>query len=389
MNLVVFSHKVCWPSAQSPIGYATDGGFVFHMQALAGVFNAVNVLVPVDQPAPNGEVPFTNTKVSITPFAPVAQKGIYRKLYMPIWFFKHLRLFYGAIKSADAVHAPIPGDIGTIGMLMAHAMRKPLLVRHCGNWLVAKTPAERFWKWYMTKYAGGKRVFFATGGGEAPPAAENPALEGIFSSSLSRQALAQNAQREAPGTHPELRLLIACRQDEQKGTGRVIAALTQLPAALPVSFTVIGDGNSLAPFKQQVADNHQSHRVRFLGKCSHSQVIAHMKEADVFCYPTRASEGFPKVVLEAMSCGLTVMANPVSVLKTLLPQSNAGIVLANDAPQTIAQCIEHLHQNRDLLRRNAENGSQFVQQFSLEGWANTIRQKVEAAWGQPTLSQQH
>ena len=385
MKLVVFSHKVCWPSDASPIGYATDGGFVFHMQAMAGIFDAVNVLVPVEKPAPKGEVPFTNTKLTITPFAPVAQKGLYRKLYMPIWFFRHFRLFYTSIKHADAVHAPIPGDIGTIGMLMAHAMRKPLFVRHCGNWMVAKTAAEKFWKWYMIKYAGGRRVFFATGGDEAPPAAENAALEWIFSSSLSQQTLDENAKRGLPGTHPELRVLIACRQDEQKGTGRVIEALKLLPDSMDVSFTVIGEGNNLAQFKQQVAEGQQEHRVKFLGKLSHKDVIAAMKVADVFCYPTRASEGFPKVVLEAMSCGLTIMANPVSVLKTLIPESKAGILLANDLPETIAEGLKTFYHDRELLQTNAENGSQFAKQFSLEAWANTIRKKMELAWKKSTL----
>ncbi|TAD86469.1 MAG: glycosyltransferase [Bacteroidetes bacterium] len=385
MKLVVFSHKVCWPSAASPIGHATDGGFVFHMQAMAGIFNVVNVVVPVDKPAPNGEVPFTHTNISILPVAPIRQKGIYRKLYVPIWLIRHFGKFYNAIKNADAVHAPIPGDIGTIGMLMAHAMGKPLFVRHCGNWMVAKTPAEKFWKWYMIKYAGGKRVFFATGGGEAPPALQNPNLEWIFSSSLSHQTLPENAKRSVPGTHPELRLLIACRQDEQKGTGRVIEALKLLPQTMAISFTVIGEGNSLAQFKQLAEQGKQNHRVKFLGKLSHKDVIAQMKTADVFCYPTRASEGFPKVVLEAMSCGLTIMANPVSVLKTLIPSSQAGILLLNDSAETIAEGIADLYNNRKILQTNAENGCHFAQQFSLEAWANTIRNKMEQAWGRSTL----
>jgi glycosyltransferase involved in cell wall biosynthesis len=385
MKLVVFSHKVCWPSDASPIGYATDGGFVFHMQAMAGIFDAVNVLVPVDKPAPKGEVPFTNTKLTITPFAPVAQKGLYRKLYMPIWFFRHFRLFYTSIKHADAVHAPIPGDIGTIGMLMAHAMRKPLFVRHCGNWMVAKTAAEKFWKWYMIKYAGGNRVFYATGGSEVPPAAKNPALEWIFSSSLTKDDLTRNAERSTPGQHGELRLLIACRQDEQKGTGRVIEALKLIQESYSITFDVIGEGSDLVKFKQLAEEAGQQDRIRFWGKLSHKDVIATMKTADVFCYPTRASEGFPKVVLEAMSCGMTIIANPVSVLKTLIPDSNAGVILPNDEPANIAEIIRTLYHDRNLLVMNAKRASDFAKQFSLESWADKIREKMELTWKRKTI----
>lgn len=385
MKLVVFSHKVCWPSAASPIGYATDGGFVFHMQALAGIFTSVNVVVPVSESVAKGEVLFTNPKLTITPLKAIRQKGIFRKLYMPIWFLQHIRLFYTVIKNADALHAPIPGDVGTIGMLMAHVMRKPLFVRHCGNWLAANTLAEKFWKWYMIKYAGGNRVFYATGGSEVPPAAANPALEWIFSSSLTEDDLIQNAERSAPGQHRELRLLIACRQDEQKGTGRVIEALRLVDSDLPISFTVIGDGNDLQQFRALSTQYSLNNRISFLGKLSHKTVIEQMKLADIFVYPTRASEGFPKVILEAMSCGLTILANPVSVLKTLIPDSGAGQLLPNDAPETIAAQITSYFHERGTLSVHSDKAKAFALQFSLEAWAGKIRHKAESAWQRNTL----
>jgi len=385
MKLVVFSHKVCWPSAASPIGYATDGGFVFHMQAMAGIFTSVNVVVPVSESVAKGEVLFSNSKLTITPLRAIRQKGIFRKLYMPIWFLRHIGLFYTAIKNTDAVHAPIPGDVGTVGMLMAHVMGKPLLVRHCGTWLAANTLAEKFWKWYMTKYAGGNRVFYATGGSEVPPAAENPALEWIFSSSLTKDDLIRNAERSTPGQNGELRLLIACRQDEQKGTGRVIEALKLIEESYSITFDVIGEGSDLVKFKQLAEEAGQQNRIRCWGKLSHKDVIATMKTADVFCYPTRASEGFPKVVLEAMSCGMTIIANPVSVLKTLIPGSNAGVILSNDEPATIADIIRTLYHDRNLLVINAKRASDFAKQFSLESWADKIREKMELTWKRKTI----
>src|SRR5205823_17011 len=45
-RLVVISHKECWPSSQSPTGYATDGGFPFQMQALSELFASTTLLIP-------------------------------------------------------------------------------------------------------------------------------------------------------------------------------------------------------------------------------------------------------------------------------------------------------------------------------------------------------
>jgi len=89
------------------------------------------------------------------------------------------------ILRADAVHSPIPGDIGTIGFLLAFALRKPLFIRHCGNWLKPSTTAERFWKWFMEKFAGGRQVMLATGGSPGPPSRVNSAIHWIFSTTLS------------------------------------------------------------------------------------------------------------------------------------------------------------------------------------------------------------
>ncbi|HMP92801.1 MAG TPA: glycosyltransferase, partial [Phnomibacter sp.] len=289
------------------MGYATDGGFVFHMQAIASLCEQVTLVVPVVKPKPSGEVLFTAANIKVVPLALPEVVGVRRKLAMGWFIIKQLVPFISIIKKHDAVHTPIPSDVGTVGMLIAHIMNKPLLVRHCGNWYKQTTLAEKFWKWYMEKYAGGKRVFLATGGGLQPPSAKNPNIQWIFSSSLSKAQLALNSQRNAINAAPVWHLAIACRQDEKKGTGRAIQALALLPNAAQFRLHIVGDGPDLPAFKQLAQDLGVTDLVSFYGKLSHQKVLEVLKRADLFVYPTDASEGFPKVVLEAMSCGLPVI----------------------------------------------------------------------------------
>jgi hypothetical protein len=86
-----------------------------------------------------------------------------------------------------------------------------------------------------------------------------------------------------------------------------------------------------------------------------------------------------------MSCGMTIIANPVSVLKTLIPGSNAGVILSNDEPATIAEIIRTLYHDRNLLVINAKRASDFAKQFSLESWADKIREKMELTWKRKTI----
>lgn len=386
MRLVVFSHKVCWPSAASAVGFATDGGFVFQMQALASVFDALTIVVPVTTARPEGEVLFASSNIEVVALPMLKGRGWRRKCWLPFWLLRSLPLLLRMMNRADAVHAPIPGDVGTIGMLLAHLLRKPLLVRHCGNWHQPRTLAEKFWKWYMESFAGGKRIFFATGGNSAPPSLKNKNIEWIFSTSLSHAQLQANKVRAQVGNKSIIRLIIVCRQDERKGVGVVIRALALLPLENFI-LDVVGDGPALGQFKALAYDLGVGHRVNFHGKLNQQGVVAAMKQADIFCYPTSASEGFPKVVLEAMSCGLPVIATPVSVLKDMLAEGKAGMLIPAPSASVLATAVSSLAADTIKLRSCSEHAMALVAGYSLENWAQLIKLKADAAWGlQPHTS---
>jgi hypothetical protein len=297
------------------------------------------------------------------------------------WLARNSVVLWREIRLADAVHAPIPGDIGTIGMLLAFMLRKPLFVRHCGNWHVPRTAAERFWKWFMERFGGGRNVMLATGGDGAPPSTRNPALRWIFSTTLTADELRACAvQRAHPGER--CRLIIACRQELAKGAGVVIDSLPLLVARMPyVTLDIVGDGGALAAFKRQVAALGLDACVTFHGKVGHARVIELLKGADVFCYPTSSSEGFPKVVLEALACGLPVIATRVSVLPDLL-RDGAGLLLDEATPAAVAAAIACALGSPDGYRAMSERAVDTARQFSLERWTETIAASLTAAWGE-------
>ena len=213
IHLAVFSHKLCWRDSAGREGYATDGGFPFQMRALAELFDSTTLVLPCRQSMGHeSNTRLSGHQLTVVPLTvPSGQDGS-RKLLFPVWLLRNLPVLIKETLRADAVHAPIPGDIGTIGMLLAVLFRKPLFVRHCGNWYVQATPAEHFWKWFMQLMAGGANVMLATGGGQAPPSARNAALRSISSSACTQRELQLAAQRAA-AREPGHRLIIACRQE--------------------------------------------------------------------------------------------------------------------------------------------------------------------------------
>jgi glycosyltransferase involved in cell wall biosynthesis len=109
-------------------------------------------------------------------------------------------------------------------------------------------------------------------------------------------------------------------------------------------------------------------------------VIELLQQADLFCYPTRASEGFPKVVLEALACGLPVVTTPVSVLPQLIA-TGCGLIIEEAKPQAVADAVLQAVSDPVRYRAMSAQAVRTAQSYSLESWRDTIGDLLRKAWG--------
>ncbi len=387
MKLLVVSYKQCWLTDSAERRFATDGGFPFQMSALSELFDETRLCLPFGpRELASGETPLTGHNLRVVPLPSPSGTGALRKLGFPFWLIRSATTLFREMWTADAVHAPIPGDIGTVGMLLAFLMRKPLFVRHCGNWFVQRTPAEHFWKWFMERFAGGRNVMLATGGAAEQPSLRNPHLRWIFATSLTDKELRAGAHYDRRMPDQNVRLIIICRQEREKGTDVVIRSLPRILERFPTaSLDVVGDGAALRGFKQLAESLSLSDRVTFHGKVDHDAVVNHLRQADVFCFPTTSSEGFPKAVLEALAQGVPVVTTRVSVLPRLIGQGG-GMLLEEPTPSEVANAVIEILSNPDRYADMRRKAVDTAQQYSLERWRDTIGDLLHTAWGRPLRS---
>jgi glycosyltransferase involved in cell wall biosynthesis len=374
LKVTVFSHKPCWPDSGATTGFATDGGFPFQMRYLSELFESTQLVVPINTRGTGG-TPLVGHNLSVLPLTMPAGSGALRKLALIPWLFLNGPKLFRACRTADAIHAPIPGDIGTIGMILAFVTRKPLFIRHCGNWFVQRTIAERFWRWFMINRAGGRNVMMATGGAADPPASQNPAVRWIFSSSLSEAQLDALSSRPRSASACPLRLIAVARQEPGKGTDIVIRALKLLDNAV---FDVVGGGSALSQLRACAESAGVADRVVFHGAQSHARVLELLKRADILCHVT-ASEGFPKAVLEALASGLPVITTRVSVLPILI--RGAGVVLQESTPEATAEAVRACTDDPTMYLKMSDAARSNARQYSLERWRDCIGEHLEKAWG--------
>lgn len=131
-----------------------------------------------------------------------------------------------------------------------------------------------------------------------------------------------------------------------------------------ISITIIGDGPDIGRLKEFI-DQHALAGVRLLGGLNPSDVRDEMRRADVFVLSTNW-EGFPYVILEAMSSGLPIIATDVGGISEAVGTANGFLVKKKDA-LALSKAITILLENRSLRESlGAESRRIIMANFTLD-----------------------
>jgi glycosyltransferase involved in cell wall biosynthesis len=150
-------------------------------------------------------------------------------------------------------------------------------------------------------------------------------------------------RRPEPG-----RLLAVGRLVPKKGLGVLIEACVLL-AARAVDFTldIVGDGPSAGVLAHQVAAGGLGERVTFHEARPQPELVAFYVRAAVFTLvPTVQTngdrDGVPNVILEAMACGVPVVASAISGIPEVVEHDRTGLLVPPSDASALADALERL-----------------------------------------------
>ncbi|MFB3888120.1 MAG: glycosyltransferase family 4 protein [Candidatus Bathyarchaeia archaeon] len=113
------------------------------------------------------------------------------------------------------------------------------------------------------------------------------------------------------------------------------AAVQKNPKAV---FLSVGTGPDLSQVKTRIEQLQLGGNLRLAGFVSDAELPSYYNAADLFVLPSKSGEGLPLVGLEAMSCGLPVVATDVGGISEVLTPS-CGKLVPPDSPETMAEAV--------------------------------------------------
>jgi glycosyltransferase involved in cell wall biosynthesis len=143
---------------------------------------------------------------------------------------------------------------------------------------------------------------------------------GGYGDAVLHLPLGHDAAAIDAGTGCGAGVLYAGRLSREKGVHLLIDAMAQVSGDL----TICGDGPERAELERLGAER-LGERMRFLGHVSHAVVLDQMRAAAVVVVPSTWAENQPLVVLDAMACGVAIVAGNTPALAELVEGSGAGV----------------------------------------------------------------
>jgi glycosyltransferase involved in cell wall biosynthesis len=139
-----------------------------------------------------------------------------------------------------------------------------------------------------------------------------------------------------------------------------------------IVFLVVGRGPDLENVRLQAAQLGIAANFRLAGFVSDADLPSYYNAADLFVLPSKSGEGLPLVALEAMACGLPVIATRVGGIGEI-PVAEFGRLVPPNQPQRLAEAVLEFAA-ADFSAQKSELHARVKERFS---WDTNVEQLME------------
>lgn len=175
-------------------------------------------------------------------------------------------------------------------------------------------------------------------------------------------------------------VVFAARLEKNKGIGELLKAVLEIKKEkADIKLLIIGTGPLKKELTEFVEQNDLGANVFFSGWLATSEDVAKAySSARIFVNPSY-NEGGPRVVLEAMACGLPVITTRVGLMPDIIKDGENGLFV-DWSSEDMAEKIKRLLKDKELQNKFSAAVSELVRQFerkeAIKNYADKLKSLI-------------
>lgn len=137
------------------------------------------------------------------------------------------------------------------------------------------------------------------------------------------------------------------RFSNEKGVLNFVDAISNVMININL-FYMIGNGGLSNIITTKLNQSKLSRKVKIIKWVPKEEVPKYLNIIKLLVIPSYTEAG-PRILLEAMSCGTIVLSTPVGIVPDVIKDGENGFIMQNNSPKTIANNIERVLNNKNLI----------------------------------------
>ncbi len=367
MTFLIITHVAHKPKDNLIYGYAP---YIREMNLWLSYVDKVTLIAPLSEDAIHSlDAAYQHQKLKFIAVPAFDLTSFWNRLKMmfviPVIFFNILR----AMHQADHIHLRCPGNMGLLGAIVQILFpNKPKTAKYAGNWdPKSKQPISyRLQKWILSNTFLTKNMQVLIYG-EWPNQSKN--IKSFFTATYHESDKKTFIKRNFSET---IKFLFVGTLSTGKRPIYALQLIKKLfDTGHKVSLDFYGEGVERKSLETFIADNNLNGILILNGNQTNATVQEAYQNSHFLVLPSK-SEGWPKVVAEAMFWGCLPIASAVSCVPNMLDYGNRGIILEMNLENDFQQIVTIL-KNEEAYQSKVKNAADWSRKYTLDFFEAEIK----------------
>ena len=376
MELLIVSSTYHYKVGKSLYAY---GPYTREIDIWADLFEKVVIAAPLRNYDPPADcIPFTRTNISILPQLETGGVQFRDKLLQILALPIHFWNLSIAMFKVNAIHIRCPGNLGLLGVILAPLFSQYTIAKYAGQWngFRGAPIAARMQRFILKSWWWRNGLVTVYGDWPGQPRQVVP----FFTSMMTAEQMQRGAgvARNKKLTVP-VEILYAGRLAPSKGVDILLHSLKVLfNQGLDFKLSIVGDGPERNRLMHMTQGLGLTGHVHFVGAIPYNEVMTWYEKAHILVLPSFHSEGWPKVLAEAMCYGLVCVGTDHGLVPWLL--QNRGVVVRVADIEGLATAIRGIMEDTPGYEKLSKQASAWAQGYSLEKLKEALGNLLAGHW---------